>query len=78
MVHHHFRGYRGKAPDPFAIDVEVRISFGDFRYSVDVGGQNQVRKLYSEPLLKDEAENIATKALAQTFAQIKKLSGIKE
>jgi hypothetical protein len=39
-----------------------------------VGNQNYIRRLYSEPLLTDEAIEIAQKTLTETFAEIKTLA----
>jgi hypothetical protein len=73
-IDHHFHGYRGKASRPFNIDVIIRVTFGEFQYSIEVGHQNHIRRLYSEPLLRDEAIEIAQKTLTETFAEIKKLA----
>ncbi|MDB6003245.1 MAG: Fic protein [Prosthecobacter sp.] len=37
-----------------------------------------IYKLHTEPVLPDEAEGLANKALAHTFAEIKRLSGTQE
>jgi Fic family protein len=78
QIHHHFHGYRGKASAPFDIDVTIWITFGEFQYSIGVGNQNHIRRLYSEPLLRDEAIEIAQKTLTETFAEIKKLASSDE
>lgn len=77
-VTHHFRGYLGKAPDPFDILAEASIAFGENRYVVNAAGQNLVTRAYAEPVLPDEAESLANKALAHAFAEIKKHNGSQE
>lgn len=77
-VLHHFHHYGGQAPAPFNIQISFELYFGDFRYSIKINGQEQLRRPYTEPVLPDEAEALANKALAHAFAEIKKLSGSQE
>jgi len=73
-----FLGYKGQAADPFNVDTQVRLRFDSFRYHLIVKNAEIVKRLYTEPLLTDEAEKLATEILAGVFQHIKKLSGIKE
>ena len=78
VVSHRFRNYIGQAAKPFTVTAETRINFGEFRYTVSIDGQQVFERPYSEPVLSEEAERLANKALANVFAEIKKLSGSKE
>ncbi len=73
-----FLGYKGHAPDPFNVDTQVRLRFDSFRYHLIVKNTEVLKRLYTEPLLTDEAEKLATEILAGLFQHIKKLSGIRE
>ncbi len=73
-----YRGYKGSAREPFSIDIHFRILFEEFRYSVHADGREITKRLYTEPVLADEAEKIATGILSEAFAKIKELSGVKE
>ncbi len=77
VLRYQFRGYKGQAPDPFAIEAHCQIDFGDFRYQIVGAGKLLVKKLYTEPIMSDEADTIATTILTNAFDQIKKLSGTK-
>lgn len=78
-VEHHLRGYGGPASAPFNIKVSFKIHFGEYRFTLDVTGQEkQLNRPYTDPVLPDEAEALANKALAYAFAEIKKRSGSKE
>jgi hypothetical protein len=78
VVTDYFHRYLGKAPDPFDIEVATTISFGENRYTISFARQQHVNRLYTEPVLPDEAESLANKALAHAFAEIKKKSGSQE
>ncbi|MFM2167976.1 MAG: hypothetical protein RIS79_2347 [Verrucomicrobiota bacterium] len=73
-----FLGYKGQAPDPFNVDTHLRLFFDAFRYHISVKNTEVLKRLYTEPLLTDEAEKLATEILAGVFLHIKKLSGTKE
>lgn len=77
-VEHQLRGYGGPASVPFNIKVAFKIHFGEYRFTLDVTGQPQLIRPYTEPILPDEAESLANKALAYAFAEIKRLSGSKD
>lgn len=75
-IQHSFSGFRGKASDPlFRVDINLEIQFEEFRYKILVGEQLISKKLYSEPILSDEAETISVKALSDAFERVKQLSG---
>jgi Fic/DOC family len=67
-----FKGYRGSSAVPFGLDAMIQLVFEEFRYAVNTGSQNPVRKLYSEPILSDEAESITNAILRRTFEAVKK------
>ncbi len=77
-IQHRYQGYLDKAPNPFDVSAETSIAFGENRYVVNVAAQNLIVRAYSEPVLSDEAESLANKALAHAFAEIKKLSDTQE
>lgn len=78
MLHHFFRGYRGQAPLPFAFNSKLRMSFDEYRFSIMIDNGSRIYRPYTEPVLPDEAESLANKALSYAFAEIKRLSGSKE
>lgn len=77
-ITHHFQGYLGKAPSPFDLGSPASIAFGENRYVINVAAENLVIRAYNEPVLPEEAETLANKALAHAFAEIKRLSGTAE
>ncbi len=78
VIGHHFRGYKGNAPEPFPLDLDFRIRFDEFQYSVIADNQQLAKKLYTEHVLTEEGEAIATQILANAFDKVKKLSGAKK
>jgi hypothetical protein len=64
-------GYRGSSTIPFGLDAMIQLQFEEFRYTVP-GFPSPVRKLYSEPILSDEAEGITNAILRRTFEAVKK------
>ena len=50
----------------------IQLVFEEFRYAVNTGLPNPVRKLYSEPILSDEAASITNAILRKTFEAVKK------
>ncbi|MCX6850271.1 MAG: Fic family protein [Verrucomicrobia bacterium] len=77
-VQHDLRGYGSAGSHPFDVQASFNLTFGDYRYILKINGQEQLRRPYSEPVLPDEAESLANKALAYAFAEIKKHSGSQE
>ena len=67
-----FKGYRGSSTVPFGLDAMIQLVFEEFRYAVNTGLPNPVRKLYSEPILSDEAASITNAILRKTFEAVKK------
>ncbi|WP_395734579.1 Fic family protein, partial [Prosthecobacter sp.] len=74
-VQYALRGYGGAGSLPFDVKAWFTISFGEFRYILNLNGQEQLRRPYTEPVLPDEAESLANKALTHAFAEIKKRCG---
>jgi hypothetical protein len=66
-----FRGYAGKASDTFSIDRTLGMQFEEFGYTLSWNGLLVVKKRYSEPLLGDEGQRIATDFLADIFTEVK-------
>ena len=75
-VTYEFLGY-GTA-HPFNVVASFRLQFGEYRYILSFDNTEQFRRPYTEPVLPDEAESLANKALAHAFEEIKKRSGSKE
>jgi Fic family protein len=71
LIRVRLNGYKGAAELPFGIDATLQLQFEEFRYAINSGLPNPTRKLYSEPILSDEADQIATAALRRTFDAIK-------
>ena len=69
------KGYKGAAEVPFGVDSTLQINFEEFRYTIIAGPGNLTTKLYSEPILSDEAESIVNVSLRRTFEGIKKKVG---
>ena len=64
------RGYKS-ADVPFNIDAALQLHFEEFRYAVNTGSPRAVSKLYSEPILSDEADQITSQILRTVFEKIK-------
>ena len=64
------RGYKS-ADVPFNIDAALQLHFEEFRYAVNAGSPRAVSKLYSEPILSDEADQITSQILRTVFEKIK-------
>jgi len=71
-----FRGYRGASKSPFDIQKSVALNFNQFNYALTIDDSMVFEKLYSEPVLSDEAASIAYRCLRETFEQIKKQAGV--
>jgi Fic family protein len=69
------KGYKGAAEMPFAVDSVLQIHFDEFRYSISAGPGNLTTRLYSDPILSDQAESIVNVSLRRTFDAIKKKAG---
>jgi hypothetical protein len=67
------KGYKGEMP--FGIDVTLQLQFEEFRYVVNLGLPNPRRKLYSEPILSDEADQMVNAVLRKTFDAVKVKAG---
>src|SRR5207249_4238666 len=65
------KGYKGAAELPFGVDSILQIHFEEFRYSISAGFGNLTTKLYSEPILSDQADSIVNIILRRTFDAIK-------
>ena len=70
------RGYKGKAKTPFNVDFSFSIRFEQFRYSFQSDGIAAITKLYSEPILSDEADAFSTALLKYAFNDIKQKAGV--
>ena len=64
-------GYKGTAELPFGINAILTLQFEEFRYAINLGSSEPTRKLYSEPILSDEADQIVNSVLRRTFDAIK-------
>jgi Fic family protein len=65
------RGYKGAAEAPFGINTVLQLQFEEFRYAITSEFQKPITKLYSEPVLSDEADQIVNSVLRKTFDAIK-------
>jgi Fic family protein len=71
-----FNGYRGQAPSSFNTQAQFVIKFQDFEYQFSGTGTGIAKRLYTQPILSDESDVIATSALKAMFEEIKDKSGI--
>lgn len=71
-----FLGY-GTA-HPFNLQASFKLQFSEYRYILTFDDAEQFRRPYTEPILPDEAEALANKALAHAFAELKRHSGSQE
>jgi Fic family protein len=62
-------GYKGETP--FSVEATLQLHFEEFRYAINLGLRNPIQKLYSEPILSDEADQIVNAVLRKTFDDIK-------
>jgi hypothetical protein len=72
-----FRGYTGRAPEPFTLNAQLRILLEEFRYRVIFNNEVWVTKLYPDPILSDEAETLTSQALGTLFDSIKLKAKVK-
>jgi Fic family protein len=56
---------------PFNVQAVLQLQFEEFRYSVNPGFPQPTTKLYSQPILSDEADEITGRILRKTFEAIK-------
>jgi prophage maintenance system killer protein len=70
-----FRGYRGAAKKPFDLQKSLSLKFNQFNYALTIDARTVFEKLYSQPVLSDEATCIADQFLRETFEQVKKRAG---
>lgn len=70
------RGYKGKANAPFNVDFSFTVHFEQFRYSFRSSGVTEIKKLYSEPILSDEADAFSTALLKYAFSQVKSQAAV--
>lgn len=75
FVIYDFRGFRGSETDPFDVSATFEFRFEEFQYRLYAEGEISLRKLYSDPLLADEIEEISVRFLAAAFKKIRRLSG---
>lgn len=68
------RGYKGEARHPFDLATILSIQFQDFQCLLQTNRVVELRKLYSEPILSDEADAFAAEVLKQTFSELKRLA----
>lgn len=64
-------GYNGHAPEPFNEATNLIIGFDEYHYRIIADNNEILKRLYTEPLLSDEAEGIANNLLARVFDRIK-------
>ena len=74
-IYYKFRGYSGEAPAPFDLQVSFTIHFEEFFYSLRIEDKVLAQKRYTELILSDEAELIASEVLRFVFAQVKQRCG---
>lgn len=66
-----YMAYKGKARNPFDFYVHLSIEFEHAEYVVKADNLEITRKLYTQPVLNEEAERIAETLLSGAFAAIK-------
>ena len=69
------QGFKGPSSHPFGVESQIAVDFSDYHYTISVGGKIGEKRRYGRPILQSERKAISQEALAQAFAQIKKLSG---
>jgi hypothetical protein len=69
-----FRGYRGRAKSPFSFRTDIRLVLSDFDYKILHASRVLAKKLYSEPILSDEADILSAELLKALFEQVKQQS----
>jgi Fic family protein len=67
------KGYKGEMP--FNTDGTLQLQFEEFGYVINLGLLNPTRKLYSEPILSDEADQMVNAVLRKTFDAVKVKAG---
>jgi hypothetical protein len=78
--HNHFlvgfnlEGFRGEADQPFHLSKQLHLNFAEYEYTVHIDNRAVFHKLYSEPILSDEATQIVERMLREVFEAIKNQS----
>ena len=63
-------GYRGEATTPFNLQTQIQLNFEEFAYTLAAKGVSAFRKLYSEPVLRDEIAVFVESMLRAVFQEI--------
>ncbi|MFU8894519.1 MAG: Fic family protein [Luteolibacter sp.] len=74
ILRFNYEGFRGEASSPFGVGTVVELCFDKFEYHWAIGNRALIRKLYSETVLKDEAEQFVDAVQKVLFEAIKKHS----
>ena len=72
MIHFEFDGYKGDGTNPFSVRTEVSLNMHELEYIWRIGGLPIIQKLYSEPILSDEADQFVEQVQRHVFELIKK------
>lgn len=72
------QGYKGRATTPFTVNFSFSVHFEQFSYSFRTSGVTEIKKLYSEPILSDEADAFSTALLKYAFNQIRNQAGVNQ
>ena len=67
------KGYKDEMP--FGTHVALQLQFEEFHYVINFGVLNPTRKLYSEPILPDEADQMVNAVLRKIFDAVKIKAG---
>ena len=78
FINIHLRGYKSSADVPFNVTAGIQLQFEEFRYAVNPSLPEPTKKLYSQPILSDEADEITNRILRATFDAIKAKSPAKK
>jgi len=71
MIHFEFDGYKGDGTNPFSVRTEVSLNMHELEYIWRIGGLPIIQKLYSEPILSDEADQFVEQVQRHVFELIK-------
>ncbi len=77
IIRFNYEGYRGEASSPFGAGTVVELRFDQFEYAWKIGKRELLRKLYSDPVLSDEASQFVERVQRELFETIKKQSNQK-
>lgn len=67
-----YEGYRGEASSPFGVGTEVQLRFDKFDYQWSIRNRIIIRRLYSETVLKEEADAFVDAVQKTVFEAIKR------